>query len=441
MFIFLFANLFSTSSEVRADFNSGADTAILVDASTGNILYEKNADFTAGVASMSKMMTEYLVLEAVNNGSINWDSVVPISDLVNQVSHSPGLSNVFLDPDEDYTVRDLYEAMAIESGNAATMALAEYVGGTYTDFVRMMNDKAEELDLQDYKFVNSTGLNNSYLFGQHAEGTAENDENQMSARATAKLAYHLINDYPEVLETASIPMKYFQGEPATGVTPQECLNDWTCMKNWNDMLPGLGHFYEGIDGLKTGYTDFAKYCFTGTAERNDLRLISVVMGTESETERFNETRRLMDYGFNTFSSQEVIAANAVIEDHQTVPVAKGKEKEVAISTNEALTAVVKEGEEDYYRAELQLHPELLNEDGELIAPLERGEEVGTVNIVYEGEGDYDSLIASETVHPQVAVVTDTEVEKAGWFRMMMRGIGGFFSGIWSSAADTVKGWF
>src|SRR5690606_7319294 len=124
------------------------------------------------------------------NTTISWEQTVPFSSFLAELSHESGASNVFLDPEQEYTVKDLYEAMAIESANAATMAVAEFVaGGSYARFVEMMNEKAEELGLEDYVFVNSTGLPNSSLKGNHVAGDAQ-DENRLSARATAKLAYH-----------------------------------------------------------------------------------------------------------------------------------------------------------------------------------------------------------------------------------------------------------
>ena len=213
------------------------EAAILIDAETGKVLYEKNADQLLGVASMSKMMTEYIVLEAIEEGKIHWDQKVRINEFIHRLS-SPnlGLSTVGLTQDEEYTVKELYDSMVIHSANASTVALAELLAGSEANFVKMMNEKAEELGLQDYHFVNSTGLNNSDMLGGHPEGTDVNDENKMSARATAQLAYRLLKDYPEVLQTASQPVLEFRGVE---------------YKNFNWMLPGLIFEYDGVDGLKT----------------------------------------------------------------------------------------------------------------------------------------------------------------------------------------------
>ncbi|WP_308417942.1 serine hydrolase [Halalkalibacter okhensis] len=417
--------------KTSAAFDLQAESAILVDANTGKILYQKNLDAILPTASMTKMMSEYLILEAINEGTISWSQEVPISDYVRNLSLYTALSNVPLRQDHSYTVEQLYQSVAIYSANASTIALAELIAGSETEFVRMMNEKGAELGLEDYEFVNSTGLNNSDLLGNHPDGTGENAENMMSARATAKLAYHLINDYPEVLETASIPTLTFEAGPDERIE----------MRNWNWMLPGIEaqHDYEGIDGLKTGYTSAAGNAFTGTAERNGMRFISVVMRTGTRDDRFNETAKLMDHGFNNFSSAEIVESGYAPDGLNILPVAAGKEREVTISSVEPLTTVIRNGEEDLYATELVLDDNVLNEDGEIVAPFEAGEEVGSLSLVYTGDGEEEFLYPTQRA--EVLVVTDSAVEKAGWFSMTMRAIGGFFSGIWSSVADMVKGWF
>ncbi|WP_209125784.1 D-alanyl-D-alanine carboxypeptidase family protein [Alkalihalobacillus sp. BA299] len=436
-----FVTFFGSIQKVEASIDLVAESAILVDANTGKVLFEKNADVMLPPASMSKMMTEYLVLEAINNGTVTWDQTVSISSFISNMSHQAGSSNVFLDPEETYTIKDLYEAMAIESGNAATIALAEAIaGGSYATFVERMNEKAAELELDDYSFVNSTGLPNRSYGGQHVAGD-ENDENRLSARATAKLAYHLINDFPEMLDTASVPMQRFQGEVLTGVDPQACLNDWTCMKNWNEMLPGLKHEYEGMLGLKTGYTNEAGYCFTGVAERNGVTLISVVMRLKNLDDRFTETERLLDYGFNNFVQHEVYLEDAFEDGIAILPVVDGKAREVKIKVNEPLKVLLKSGDEELFDPLLELDPTVITEDGELKAPIEQGEVIGTLTVVNQGKTEYSHLFESAVTHEVVNVETAEAVERAGFFSRGMRAIGGFFSNVWTSVADAVKGWF
>lgn len=422
-------------SFAQVDLNLNAEAAILVDANTGRILYQLEPDLTLPPASMTKMMTEYLVLEAIHEGKTSWDQTIQISDFVYQISQNRSLSNVPLRKDTQYTVRELYEAMAIYSANGATIALAEHIAGTETEFVKMMNEKGAELNLGNFKFVNSSGLNNKDLLGNHPEGTGANEENMLSAKATARLAYHLIKDYPEVLETASIPKKIFR----------EGTSDAITMLNWNWMLPGAegylqAYSYNGLDGLKTGSTELAGYCFTATAVNNNgMRLISVVMKTDSQTARFEETKKLLDYGFQNYVTKEIFPAGYQNDEFPTVAVVKGKEKEVEVATNKALTMTIKAGEEELYEPLFEIDPSALNEDEALVAPAEKNEVVGKMTVTYTGDESIEYLFDDQ--QPAVEVVTTANVEKANFIVLMFRGIGGFFSDIWVSAANAVKGIF
>jgi serine-type D-Ala-D-Ala carboxypeptidase (penicillin-binding protein 5/6) len=416
-----------TSAAENDSLGLNAEAAILIDAETGAILYEKNADVVLGVASMSKMMTEYLVLEAIKDGSISWDQKVMISEYIHNLS-SPnmGLSNVGLTQGEQYTVKELYEAMAIFSANAATSALAEVVGGTEKGFVELMNKKAEELKLGEYKFVNSSGLNNSDLLGNHPAGNPD-DENVMSAKATARLAYHLLNDFPEVIDTASKPVLKFR--------------DGRDYKNFNYMLPGLVFEYPGVDGLKTGSTDFAGFGFTATAKKGDNRFITVVMKTSSKEERFTETRKLLDYAFGNYTKEEIVAKGAEIKGHKTLPVTKGKEDSVQIESADSIELAIKKGEEKNFKPVLKLDNKKLNDEGELTAPIKKGDKVGTLT-VQPKEGEPIEFLTEDGVKTvTVDVIASEDVEKANWFVLSMRAVGGFFADIWGSVSSTVKGWF
>lgn len=408
-----------------------ADSAILVDAESGKILYEKNSDLTLPPASMVKMMTEYLVLEAIDKGDIEWETTTQISDYPYSISADPSFSGVGLTQSQDYTVRELYEAMAINSDNATSIALAELIAGSEGDFVKMMNDKAEELGMTDYEFVNSSGLENRDLGDNYPEGTEQSDTNLLSARSSAILAYHLVNDYPEALEFSSVPTTNFDGQE---------------IRNWNWMLPGmpgqLAQFsYEGLDGLKTGYTDLAGYCFTATVERDGQRLISVVMKTGSEEARFAETRKLLDYGLEQFNQQELFQAGHQVDGHSTLDVSKGKENSVELETASSIAAPVKNGEEDQYEVNVKLSEDVLDKNGNLQAPFEKGQKVGTAELVYNGEETYSDLQTGEPLRTEVDVVTTSGVEKANWFMLSVGAIGDFFSDIFASAVNTVKGWF
>ncbi|WP_409296384.1 serine hydrolase [Peribacillus sp. SCS-26] len=429
MMVALIASQFSfQASPAHAEDTLGlkAEAAILLDAKTGKIVYEKNADAVLGVASMSKMMTEYNVLEAIKDKKITWDKKVKISRYVHELSRAPGLSNIGLTEGEDYTVKELYEAMAIFSGNAATVALAELLSGSEKSYVAFANKKAKKLGLKSAKFVNSSGLNNSSLMGNIPAGNA-NDENIMTARDTATLAYRLITDFPDSLEYSKIPKLKFR--------------DGREYPNFNWMLPGLIYEYEGVDGLKTGSTDFAGYCFTATAERDGQRFISVIMKADSKDSRFTETRKLLDYGFSNFKSEKLLSAGQQPKAKKSIGVDKGKADNVKIETKKAVHMVIRNGEKKNYQQVLVLDKKKLNKQGELTAPVKKGETIGYITLKPKTGQDYGFLTKGDQSNGRVEVVAAEAVDKANWFVLSMRGVGSFFGDVWDSAASAVKGLF
>nr|WP_087945491.1 serine hydrolase [Paenisporosarcina sp. TG20] len=423
------------STDAEESLNLLVDSAILIDADTGKILYEQNADTAVGIASMTKMMTEYLLFEAIENGQITWDQKYSMTDFTYKISQDRRLSNVPLRQDGSYSIEELYEAMAIYSANAATMAIAETIAGTETEFVKMMNKKAEELGLVDYKFVNSTGLNNSDLQGMHPQGTGEDDENVMPAKSVAKLAYHLLKDYPQVLETTSIPSKVFR----------EGTSDAIKMDNWNFMLPGFVYEYKNakVDGLKTGTTNFAGHCFTGTAEKDGLRVIAVVTkavdsnGVGSYKARFDATSALFNYGFSQFSKEEIVPSGFEFKDQKHISVIKGKEDQVGITVKEPIEMVIKTSEKELYTPKLVLNEDKVIE-GSLEAEIEKDEVIGHVELVKSEGTDY-GYITGKTKSSEV--VTTEAVERASWFSLGLQGIGHFFGKLWNGATDFVSGLF
>jgi serine-type D-Ala-D-Ala carboxypeptidase (penicillin-binding protein 5/6) len=441
MFFSLFAGINKAEAETALDVN--ASGAILVDADTGMILYEKNSETALGIASMTKMMTEYLLLEAVKEGKVKWNQEYVVSPELSKMSHDNSLSNVFLRVEAKYKVEDLYSAMAIESANAATIAIAEIVGGSEQKFVEMMNKKAAELGLEKYKFVNSTGLNNRDMLKHFPEVVGDPDEeNIMSAKDVAILASRLLHDFPEVLETSSIPEKIF----AKGTEDEFVMDNWNWMlegyEEIADRYPNYQQFvYEGLDGLKTGSTPFAGYNFTGTAIRDGQRFITVVMNTGSQMERFRETRKILDFAFNNFKKEEVIPKNYQVKGKKTLPVIKGKEDQVKVYTKNAVNMVVKNGEKDNFKTVLTLDKKKVNKQGELTAPIKKGEKVGTLSIQPKEAGNLGFLTDKGQNNITVDVIAAADVEKANWFVLMMRGIGGFFGDLWGGISSTVKGWF
>lgn len=435
MAVILFFGIFGGLSKAEAEtsLNVNAAGAILVDGETGKVLYEKNADSALGIASMTKMMTEYILLDAIKHGRVKWDQQYSVSDLAYTISQNRDLSNVPLRRDGKYKIRDLYQAMAIYSANGATIAIAETIAGSETNFVKMMNEKAKQLGLKNYKFVNSTGLNNKDYRGMQPEGTGASDENEMSSRSVATLAFHLINEFPEVLKTASTPSKTFI--------------EGTKMDNWNWMLPTLVYGYQGMDGLKTGTTDFAGYCFTGTAKRDGKRFITVVQnatdgsGNGGYKARFDETRKMLDYAFSNYTKEEIVPKHYQVKGHKTIPVVSGKENKVEVYTKTPINMVILNGEKKNYQPVFVLDKNKLNKDGKLTAPIKKGEKIGYVMLKAKN-GEKVSFLTSEGQKKvQADVVAAQDVEKANWFVLMMRGIGGFFGGLWGGISSAVKGLF
>ncbi|AEP00426.1 serine hydrolase [Weizmannia coagulans] len=393
-----------------------AKAAIIVDADNGQILYEKNANQALGIASMSKMMTEYLLLKAIHEKKVSWNQKVTISDYAYRISQNRALSNVPLRKGEKYTVKELFQAMAIYSANGATIAIAETLGGTEKNYLNMMNKQAKAFGLTDYKFVNATGLNNEDLQGMQPEGTGRTEENLVSAKSVAKIAYHLIHDYPEILQTTSTAkMKFRAG-----------TDDEIAMQNWNWMLPSLVYGRQGVDGLKTGNTDNAGYCFTGTAKQNGMRIITVVLhaedanGNSTIKSRFDVTNKLMDYAFSNFTEKTLYPKGYQVK--KTVTVKSGKEKQASVVTKAPLKVAVKNGEGKMYT------PVVKFDSKQIKAPVKKGTKVGTLYARHKDGQELGYLYGPNTAH--TALVTKTDIEKANWFVRMMRGIGGFFGGIW-----------
>lgn len=428
VFTYSFGLTGAKTASAASDVDVNADAAILVDFNSGKILFEKNAEKMLPPASMSKVMVEYLVMKAIDEGKIDWDTKVRISDYVRFISEQlQTLSNVPLRQDRTYTVKDLYEGMSIYSANGATIALAELLGnGSEKRFVQMMNKQAEKFGMKAH-YVNSTGLNNADL-GQYASVGGKNDENMLTAKSQAILAYHLIKDYPEALKYASIPNKKF--EPATGN-----FN----MRNYNEMLPGMPYEYQGVDGLKTGHTSLAGYCFTGTVKRDGQRFISVVFGTDSNAARFKETAKLFDYGFNNYKPEQLVKEGQTFKKNETLPVVKGKEDSVKIAAANSVSMPVRVGEEKNYKTEVHLDKSKLNKDGELEAPVKKGAKVGYVTVEYSGKGQEYGYLLDQ--NKKIPLVTTEKVDKANWFMLMLHGIGSFFANIFSGIGNMIKGWF
>ncbi len=256
-----------------------ARAALIMEAGTGRILYDLNADEALPPASMSKMMTELLVLDEVKKGKHKWEDQVKVSRYAAEVTGS----QIGLKQGESLTLRQMFQAIAVHSANDAAVAVAEHLAGNEKAFTEQMNRKAKQIGLSSTAyFANATGLSLSDL-GPYAPKNVKS-ETKLTSKDVALLANTLITTYPEILKT-------------TKQTHISLAGSNVKLATTNELLPGQSYAYKGNDGFKTGFTDAAGYCFTGTTERDGKRLITVVMGAETADSRFTETIKLFDYGF------------------------------------------------------------------------------------------------------------------------------------------------
>ena len=256
-----------------------AKSAILIEASTGEIIYQKNVNEKRAPASMTKMMSLIIIMEEIESGKLNWGEKIRISEN----AASMGGSQIYLEANEEMTVKDLVKGIAMASANDAVVALSERIAGSEEEFVELMNKKAKELNLKNTHFENSTGL--------------DKDNHYSSAKDMAFIAKELVK-HKKILEFSS--------------TYEDYLRQNTNKKFWLVNTNKLIKTYEGMDGLKTGYTEEAMYCLTATAKRNDLRLIGVLMGETTSKVRNTEMTTMLDYGFNKYTVDKLFKKGDIV---------------------------------------------------------------------------------------------------------------------------------
>jgi D-alanyl-D-alanine carboxypeptidase (penicillin-binding protein 5/6) len=377
-------------------------SAILVDADTGQILYQYNVDQAFPPASMSKMMTEYLVMEALADKKIKWNDIVTASKYASDVIGSGQL----IAEGEQLSVRDMLTAMAVYSANDASVALAEHVAINENAFAAKMNSTAKRLGMTSSNFINSTGLSRKDI-GKNAPKDILG-ETKMSARDVSVLARALITKYPDILKISKIPRKKLRAQDET-----EMIN-WNWMLEENKQNKNFSRYaYQGLDGLKTGHTSEAGYCFTGTAKRNDTRLISVIMGAKSEADRFIETRKLMDYGFVKFERKQIVSKNHSYSNFSDVAIVDGVKVNQEVVTKTGLKLLVEKG-----HSIKNLKPTFATIDSQKrIAPIKKGTKLAIAKYQYKGQQFEVELIAKE------------DNEEASWIRLLFRSIINFFKGL------------
>lgn len=398
----------------------GAKAAIAIDAKTGKVLYDKNANTALPIASMTKMIGIYLVLEAIKNGKLKWTDTLTPDSAVYKISQNTKLSNVPLLQDGKYTVKELYQASLIYSANAAMMLLGNGVAGTQSKFIDDMNAKLKSWGITDATIVNATGLDNSDLTVDRYPGSTSTDQNTMSAKDVAIVARHLVNDFPSVLKTTSIAKKTFRAG----------TSDATDMENWDWMLKGLVSAQSDlpVDGLKTGTTDRAGQCFTGTVKKNGMRIITVVLhagSNDGSTTRFKQTATLMRYVFNNWTTLKVTTKGKGIGQHTSVTVDKGKQTSVKIAANKSVTLVVPTGTT---KSDVQYQYTAAKgvTKNTISAPSKKNMTVGTVKLSTKGD-NLGYVDGRKTDNVQLK--TTKAVGKANFFVLIFRGIGSFFGNL------------
>lgn len=319
-----------------------AKSAILIEASTGTIIYEKNSHEKVAPASMTKMMSMLLIVEAIEDGKLSWDQMITTSENAS----SMGGSQILLETGEKMSVEDLFKGIAVASGNDAVVALSEAVAGTEEEFVNMMNQRAKELGLEDTNFKNPHGLDTANHY--------------TSAYDMAMIAKELVR-HEKVLEFTSIYEDYLREDQENKV--------W--LVNTNKLVK----FYDGMDGLKTGYTKEAGYCLTATAKRGDTRFITVVMGEEDTKTRNSETTSMMDYAFGQYEVEKVLDKKRTVG---TVRVEKGKVDTIQLVPMDDVTILNKKSDQkknSNYEVKTKT----------ITAPIKKGEQVGELILEVDGE--------------------------------------------------------
>ncbi|MDE5538926.1 MAG: D-alanyl-D-alanine carboxypeptidase [Bacilli bacterium] len=349
--------------------NLDSESAILIDASSGKILYEKNIDTRLPMASMTKIMSMLIIMENIDSGNISYTDKVTISE----TAKSMGGSQVFLQVGEQYKIEDLLKCIAVSSANDAVVAMAEKISGSESAFVALMNNRAGELGLTNTHFANPHGLDNA--------------DHYSSARDMATLAQELLN-HEGILKFTSIYEDY--------LTKPDGSQIW--LVNTNRLV----RFYEGVDGLKTGYTTNAGYCLTATARKNDLRLISVVMKSSSSDTRSKDTSSLLTYGFNSFKNNIIYSKD---QELGTVEVLNGKVDKVKVYLSNDATELLGVTEKpEGYSFNIKVD--------KITAPLKANSIVGTAEII-DNEGN---------IINEIEVIIKDKLEKANFWNYLTRNI-------------------
>ena len=327
---------------VETELIPGAVSGVLMEANTGKIVFQKEADKEVAVASMTKMVAQILILDAIRNGDISWEQMVTVS----QNAADMGGSQIYLSVGEKISIRDLFKGISMASANDATVQMAEVIAGSEDSFVKLMNEKVKEMGLKHTVFKNCTGL--------------DEDGHYSSAYDMAMIARELVTNYPEILEFSSVYEDY--------------LREDTENKFWLVNTNKLVRFYEGADGLKTGHTDAAKYCLAATAKKDDLRFIAVVLGEENSNVRNQEVMNLLDYGFSHYQIHMLKKQGDVVKD---ISLNKASKDKLSLTPVHDVGVLEEKGNQKHkYQLQLKINDTSL--------PIKKGDVVGKAIVKENG---------------------------------------------------------
>ncbi len=351
------------------DLAPNVKSAILIERDTGKLLFDKDAHQKLPPASMTKIMTLLLIMEEIDKGSLKLDEMIRISEN----AASMGGSQIFLGAGEEMSVRDLLKGIAIASGNDASVALAERISGSEEAFVQKMNDKVKELNLKNSHFQNSSGLPAKDHYSSAYD---------MAMIAKELLKYESITDYTSIYE--------------------DYLRKGEKNEFWLVNTNKLVKFYPGVDGLKTGFTNEAKYCLTATAKKDHMRVITVVMGADTTKERNATTSKMLDYAFNHFETKRLYDKGQKITSVQLL---KADKKNVDIVASESVSTIHRKGEStDGIQTTVIV-------DDLLALPMNKGDKVGKL-IVKNGE----------TVLSEIPLIINQNIDKASYITLVKRSL-------------------
>jgi D-alanyl-D-alanine carboxypeptidase (penicillin-binding protein 5/6) len=353
-----------------------ARSAVLIERDTGQVLYDKNSHEQLPPASMTKIMTMLLIMERLEQGKLKMSDKVRTSEY----AASMGGSQIFLEPGEEMTVEEMLKGIAIASGNDASMAMAEHLEGSKEEFVNRMNEKAKELGLKDTVFKNPTGL--------PEEGHVS------SAHDMALMAKEL--------------MKYEKITEFTG-TYEDYLRENTDKKFWLVNTNRLIKFYPGVDGVKTGFTQEAKYCLTASAKKGNMRVIAVVFGASTPKERNAQVTRMLDYAFSQYETHPLYKKNQLVEK---VKINKGKQKTMNLVTSEPISVLTRKGE-DISKIKTEI-----KEETNVSAPVEKAQELGTLTVTKDGKELVSSPLIADSSMDKANLWTMTKRTLSHWAKIM-----------------------